>query len=115
MDADRGEALQEELTVDQPFGRRRMIVSLILAILAAPVFFLSVRALSAWRAGYSWAEMDWDDKGYTTIVDFLKAAEIGKRPVLVNGRQCLEYYLHRDSLVVKTACPRQEQRSPRRV
>ncbi|MCC3245656.1 hypothetical protein LG047_10020 [Methylocystis sp. WRRC1] len=91
--------------MDQPFGRRKMIAALILAIVAMPVFFLSVRAFSAWRAGYSWAEMDWDGKGRTTIVDFLKAAEIGKRPILVNGQQCFEYYLHRDRLVVKTVCP----------
>jgi len=91
--------------MDQPFGRRKMIAALILAMLAIPVFSLSVRAFSAWRAGYAWAEMDWDNKGHTTIADFLKAAEIGRRPILVNGRQCFEYYRHRDRLVVKTACP----------
>lgn len=93
--------------MSSPFGRRKLIVTTVLAILAMPAFFLSMRAVSAWRAGYSWSEMDWDGKGYTTIVDFLKAAEIGKRAALVNDRGCVEYYLHREGLVIRTVCPRQ--------
>ncbi len=87
-----------------PFGKRLIITS-ILAILVVPAFFLSARAFSAWQAGYGWAEMDWDGKGRTTLLDFLKAAEIGKRPVLVNDRSCVEYFLYRDGVTVKTRCP----------
>ncbi|PPD46461.1 MAG: hypothetical protein CTY15_00035 [Methylocystis sp.] len=87
------------------FEKRRLIVTSLVAILIVPAFFLSMRAFSAWRAGYGWAEMDWDGKGHTTLVDFLKSAEIGKRPVLVGERSCLEYYRHQDGVIVKTACP----------
>jgi hypothetical protein len=90
--------------MSSPFGKR-LIVTSIVAVLAIPVFFVSVRVFSAWRAGYGWAEMDWDGKGHTTLLDFLKAAEIGKRPVLVNDRSCIEYFLYRDGVSVKTSCP----------
>lgn len=90
--------------MSSPFGKRLIITS-ILAILVIPAFFLSARAFSAWQAGYGWAEMDWDGKGRTTLLDFLKAAEIGKRPVLVNDRSCVEYFLYRDGVIVKTRCP----------
>jgi hypothetical protein len=91
--------------MSSPFDRRRLIVTSLLAVLAVPAFFLSVRVFTAWRAGYGWAEMDWDAKGHTTLVDFLKAAEIGKRPALVGDRACLEYFRRQDGVVVKTVCP----------
>ncbi|GLI91350.1 hypothetical protein [Methylocystis echinoides] len=88
-----------------PFGRRRLVVTSLIALLIVPAFFLSARVFSAWRAGYDWAEMDWDSKGHTTLLDFLKAAEIAKRPALVNDRACVEYFRHQDGAIVKTACP----------
>lgn len=89
-----------------PLDRRRLIVTSLIAILIVPTFFFSMRILSAWRAGYAWAEMDWDGKGHTTLLDFLKAAEIGKRPALVGVESCVEYFRYPDGVVVKTACPR---------
>jgi hypothetical protein len=91
--------------MSEPFGRRRLIVTSLIALLIVPAFFLSARVFSAWRAGYDWAEMDWDGKGHTTLLDFLKSAEIGKRPALVGERSCVEYFLHHEGIVVKTVCP----------
>jgi len=88
-----------------PFGRR-LILSAIAAVLAVPLFFLAIRALTAWRQGYSWAEMDWEGKGHTTIADFLRAADIGKRPIDVNGVACVEYFRYRDGATIRVACPR---------
>ncbi len=87
-----------------PFGKR-LIVTTIAAILAIPAFFLFARAITAWRQGYDWAEMDWDDKGHTSIADFLRAADVGKRPVDVNGQSCVEYFIYRDGITVKIVCP----------
>ena len=92
--------------MSSPFDRRRLIVTSLIAILIIPAFFFSVRVFSAWRAGYGWEEMDWDGKGRTTLLDFLEAAEIGKRPALVGVESCVEYYRYQDGVVVKTACPR---------
>ncbi|MFO1104211.1 MAG: hypothetical protein U1E20_15060 [Methylocystis sp.] len=88
-----------------PFGRR-LIVTTIAAILAVPAYFIAARAITAWRQGYAWAEMDWDDKGYTSIADFMRAADIGKRPIDVNGQSCVEYFLYREGVTVKIVCPR---------
>lgn len=90
--------------MSSPFGKRLIVTSLV-ALLIIPAFFLSARVFAAWRAGYGWEEMDWDGKGHTTLLDFLKAAEIGKRPVLVDERSCVEYFLYREGITVKTACP----------
>jgi hypothetical protein len=83
-----------------------MLVWTVLAILAAPAFFGASRAFFAWRAGYAAAEMDWDNSGGTSLGEFLRAAEIGKRPIAVDGATCFEYFSQRDGLVVKTVCPR---------
>lgn len=85
-----------------PFGKR-LIVTTIAAILAIPAFV--ARAITAWRQGYDWAEMDWDDKGHTSLADFLRAADVGKRPVDVNGQSCVEYFIYRDGITVKIVCP----------
>lgn len=91
--------------MSSPFARRRLIVTSLIAVLAIPAFFFGMRVFPAWRAGYGWAEMDWDGKGRTTVLDFLKAAEIGKRPALVGEQSCLEYFRYQDGIVVKTTCP----------
>lgn len=88
-----------------PFGRR-LVVAAIAAVVAVPIFFLAIRALTAWRQGYSWAEMDWEGKGHTSIADFLRAAEVGKRPIDVNGVSCVEYFRYRDGATMRTDCPR---------
>ncbi|MGD9543718.1 MAG: hypothetical protein AB7U86_06005 [Methylocystis sp.] len=83
-----------------------MVVTTIAVILAIPAFFVLSRAIAAWRQGYDWAEMDWDDKGYTSLKDFLRAADVGRRPVNVNEQSCVEYYLYREGMTVKIVCPR---------
>lgn len=88
-----------------PFGRRMLVWALV-AVLATPVFFLGVRLISAWRSGYTSTEMDWDGSGDTSFGEFLRAAEIGRRPVNIDGVTCTEYFSYRDGLVVKTNCPR---------
>jgi hypothetical protein len=88
-----------------PFGKR-LVVTAIAAILAIPAYFVLARAVAAWRQGYDWAEMDWDDKGHTSIADFLRAADVGKRPVEVNGQSCVEYFLYREGMTVKIVCLR---------
>lgn len=58
------------------------------------------------RQGYSWKEMDWQQRGSTSIADVFAASDIGKRDVVVNGKTCVEYYEYKDGLPVKTDCPK---------
>ncbi|MGZ5027186.1 MAG: hypothetical protein ACXWAT_07260 [Methylobacter sp.] len=63
------------------------------------------RGISSWKQGYSWQEMDWQQRGSTSLSDFFAASDIGKREVIKNGKKCIEYYTYKDGLQVKTVCP----------
>jgi hypothetical protein len=77
------------------------------ALCLLPVAYLSCLAIASVRQGYSWQEMDWDQKGYTSISDFLAASDTGKRDIVTkDGRRCTEYYAYKDGLPVKTVCPK---------
>jgi hypothetical protein len=76
-----------------------MFVLLVLA-------YFAFRGAASWRQGYSWSEMDWRQRGSTSISDFFAASDIGKREVQVNGMSCVEYYAYKDGLPVKTVCPK---------
>jgi len=67
------------------------------------LYFITLGVMS-WKQGYSWEEMDWHQKGNTSIVDFFSAVDIGKREILVNGKPCAEYYAYKDGLPIKVMC-----------
>jgi len=76
------------------------------AVLLITVLYLGVRAYYANRQSYSWNEMDWDGDGSTSLSEFLRSSDIGKRKVVQNGVECVEYYAFKDGLAVKTVCPK---------
>jgi hypothetical protein len=49
--------------------------------------------------------MDWNQDGSTSLLEFFAAADTGKRTVIRDGRQCVEYYSYKDGRPVKTVCP----------
>jgi hypothetical protein len=81
----------------------------LIATLAVPLAliasYFAMLAVSVWDHGYSWEEMDWRQRGYTTIADFFAAADIGKRDIEVDGKTCAEYYDYKDGRRVKLMCP----------
>jgi len=79
----------------------------ILVMLALLVFaYFAFKGMASWRQGYSWDEMDWSQKGSTSIADFFAASDIGKKDVQINGILCVEYYSYKDGLPVKQVCPK---------
>ena len=68
------------------------------------VLYFVARSVASVRQGYSWSEMDWEQKGSTSLSDFLAASDIGKREVVKDGKKCAEYYAYKDGLAVKTVC-----------
>jgi hypothetical protein len=68
------------------------------------LIYASLRVYLSWSQGYSWQEMDWHEQGYTSIMDFFDASEIGKREVKLGGNICIEYYAYKDGLSIKTIC-----------
>lgn len=75
------------------------------AITLLVILYVLLRLVASWRQGYSWAEMDWDQSGSTTIMEAISASDIGKRNTQGNGQSCVEYYSYKDGLPVKVTCP----------
>jgi len=50
--------------------------------------------------------MDWEQRGSTSIADFFAASDIGKRKTVQNSKKCIEYFVYKDGLLVKTVCPK---------
>jgi hypothetical protein len=82
----------------------KVIKVLLATVGTAVVIYFLFRGISSWRQGYSWGEMDWAQRGHTSITDFFAASDIGKREILKDGKKCIEYYAYKDGLPVKTVC-----------
>ncbi len=59
----------------------------------------------SWMQGYSWNEMDCDTDGSTSISEFLKRSDIGRRPYTENTVDCIEYFSMKSALPFKIVCP----------
>ena len=53
---------------------------------------------------FSWSEMDWLDRGHTTLSDVYTAIERDKRTFVQGDKVCTDYYSIRDGMTVKTVC-----------
>ena len=85
---------------------RRVVVVVSAAVALLLLIYLAARSFASLRQGYSWSEMDWDQKGSTSLSDFLAASDIGNRERTSDGKNCVEYYSYKDGLPVKTVCPK---------
>lgn len=85
---------------------KRLVVFVSGVILLTGIFYAGVIAVASWRQGYSWTEMDWNQDGSTSIVEFLQAGNIGKRPTGAGVKRCTEFFSFKDGLPVKIICPR---------
>ena len=68
------------------------------------LLYISMRIFSTLQGNFSWSEMDWDEKGYTSMEDLWRASDIGKRELLYEGKLCVEYYSYKDGLPIKLKC-----------
>lgn len=76
---------------------------LFIALILLLIYFFA-RGIASWRQGYSWSEMDWNQKGSTSLIDFFIASDIGEREITINGKPCFEYYAYKDGINIKTQC-----------
>lgn len=84
----------------------KMIKIILITVSALVTTYFVFRGISSWRQGYSWEEMDWEQRGSTSIGDFFAASDIGKREIQKDGKKCFEYYAYKDGMPVKTVCPK---------
>jgi hypothetical protein len=58
-----------------------------------------------YKKGYTYKTMDWNQDGYTSLMELISSSDIGSRNISVNGEHCIEYYAYKDGLPVKVICP----------
>lgn len=83
----------------------RATVAIICTVAVAAVVYSCWRFAAGFAQGYSWEEMDWHQRGKTSLVDVWMASEIGKREIQIRGRVCVEFFWLKDGLPVKVICP----------
>lgn len=83
----------------------RWAYSLAYAGIIVVVLWVGLLAWGSWRQGFDWDEMDWNKDGSTSISEFLKSADVGKRPISKNDVDCMEYYSLKDGMPIKIVCP----------
>ena len=52
--------------------------------------------------------MDWNGDGRTGIREFFETNHVGRRPVLSNGRTCVEYFRLDDRRPLRVTCEADE-------
>ncbi len=86
-------------------GKVKQMALVVLAVLIALVgIYIAMRIVASLMQGYSWHEMDWHERGRTSIGDFFEASEIGKREINLEGKKCIEYFSYKDGLPIKVVC-----------
>jgi hypothetical protein len=83
---------------------RRLRLVLLAAIGLSAGYIVSLSSL-ALQSGLTWHEMDADRDGATSVGEFLNAADVGRRPVVLDGRPCTEIYYLKDGRRAKVVCP----------
>jgi len=58
-------------------------------VLLAFLYFI-IRGVASWKQGYTWEEMDWNQRGSTSIADFLP-------PVILENEK-LKYSVFKDTI-----------------
>lgn len=86
-------------------GQVKRMTTLLLAAFGALIcVYLVVRIVASLMQGYTWQEMDWRQRGSTSVGDFFAASDIGKRQITQDGKPCAEYFSYKDGLPVKVVC-----------
>jgi len=91
-------------TLYEPLTWRRGLAYLVSAVLVFVVLYVGFLAVAAYRTGYTWEEMDWNSSGRTSIFEFLRSNNIGRRGIEHRGRNCIEYYEIRTRIPFRVDC-----------
>lgn len=83
---------------------RKTVMIIAGALLALPVLFVGGGAVAAASQGYGWEQMDWNGDGRTSAGEFLAAADVGKRELCKDGKNCVEFYALKDGRTLRTDC-----------
>ena len=85
-----------------------MIRNLFLAVTLSAVLamgYASFAALdAAWTHRYSIAEMDWNEDGLVSPIEFWGSANVGVRRVIYGAVQCREFFSLKTGLPIREDC-----------
>lgn len=80
------------------------LTSIILFLTVLLVAYYSLRAVAVLSQGYAWSEIDWNSDGATSIQEFFESSDVGKRIIVREGRECVDYFAYKDGLTVRLQC-----------
>jgi hypothetical protein len=87
-------------------GKIKFIYVLFVACFLFVFAYIMLRVIGGLEQGYLWEDMDWNKDGTTTICELIDASDIGRREVVNNGNNCIEYYAYKDGLQINMICPK---------
>ena len=97
--------MRREQTLFPPLTAGRVLFYL----LAAPAMLLLLlygwRAIQVRQRGFTWAEMDWDGSGRTSIGEFFATSSVGTRLTTLDGRTCVSYFWISTQRPIRVSCP----------
>lgn len=73
-------------------------------IFGAAAFFAAFYAFLVFSSKLSYSEMDLNRSGVVSYKEALKLSDVDVRPVMVEGKECTEYYALKDGLPIEVVC-----------
>ena len=55
--------------------------------------------------GATWAEMDWDQNGHTSLSEVAASVNVGVRGVRIGAADCREFFRMKDGTTLRLRCP----------
>jgi hypothetical protein len=80
-----------------------MMISIFIFLIPV-LFYFAYLFTKAYYSGLTWQDMDLNKDGHTTIAEYLNAADILKRTLVKDGKDCTEYSLIKDGSIVAIKC-----------
>ena len=84
--------------------KRILRVGLLLTIVMFVIYWAAF-GFFVWRAPLPYVSLDFNRNGSVELFEVMYAAEYGTRPVIVNGKRCMEYFALKDGFTLKVVCP----------
>jgi hypothetical protein len=82
--------------------KRAAKIVLISALVGMPILLVVDQTVGK---GVSWADMDWNNDGHTSLGEVADAFNVDVRSIAVDGKHCREVYQLKDGLPVRELCP----------
>jgi hypothetical protein len=97
--------VRREQTLFPPLTAGRVLFYLLVAPAMLLALLYGWRAMQVHQRGYSWADMDWDGNGRTSIGEYFATTGVGTRLTTLGGRTCVSYFWISTQRPIRVTCP----------